>query len=249
MEVEQAHGKEVHVLIAEIFGTCFLVFAVNMQAGFSFGVFGIAFTLFGCILMFGGISGGNFNPAVTMGVLVSRPREIGRNIMLFFVSTLAQYVGACIGILLAYLCMWNFALTQAEREASMAILEPKTTVYGAFFSEIICTFLFISQILMVKNPITAPSKEGYLCCWTVGIALLTNICLCGGHTGAALNPAVGLAQCVFTSLQTGNNYYKYIWIYMVGPYLGGVLAGLFHMYHVYTTLAVLGPVAQSSVVE
>jgi len=107
MEVEQAHGKEVHVFIAEVFGTCFLVYAVNMQAVWtSFGVFGIAFTLFGCILMFGGISGGNFNPAVTMGVLVSRPRDIGRNIMLFFVSTMAQYIGATIGILLAYVCMW-----------------------------------------------------------------------------------------------------------------------------------------------
>jgi len=102
---------------------------------------------------------------------------------------------------------------------------------------------------MVKNPITAPSKEGYLCCWTVGIALLTNICLCGGRTGAALNPAVGLAQCVFSSLQTGNDYYKYIWVYMVGPYCGGILAGVFHLYHVYTTLAVLGPAVSASVEE
>lgn len=38
----------------------------------------------------------------------------------------------------------------------------------------------------------------------------------------------------------GESYYKYVWIYTAGPYCGGILAGLFHMYHVYTTVAVLG---------
>ena len=106
MEVEQAHGKEVHVFIAEMIGTCFLVFAVNMQADFVFGIFGIAFTLFGMILLFGGISGGNFNPAVTLGVLVSRPGDVGKNIPLFIVSTIAQFTGACAGVALAWICMW-----------------------------------------------------------------------------------------------------------------------------------------------
>lgn len=90
MEIPEAHGNEIHVFVAEMFGTCFLVYAVNMQAAAAaFGVFGIAFTLFGCILLFGGISGGNFNPAVTLGVLLSRPRDIGRNLPLFFTSTIA----------------------------------------------------------------------------------------------------------------------------------------------------------------
>jgi glycerol uptake facilitator-like aquaporin len=75
MEVAKAHGKEGHVFFAEMFGTCFLVFAVNMQAEFAmFGVFGIAMTLFMMILMWGNISGGNFNPAVTLGVLTSLPK-------------------------------------------------------------------------------------------------------------------------------------------------------------------------------
>jgi glycerol uptake facilitator-like aquaporin len=74
MEIEKAHGKEGHVFFAEAFGTCFLVYAINMQAEFaSFGVFGIAMTLFMCILLWGNISGGNFNPAVTLGVLLANP--------------------------------------------------------------------------------------------------------------------------------------------------------------------------------
>ena len=246
MEVPEAHGKEIHVFIAEMMGTCFLVYAVNMQAAFTggFGVFGIAFTLFAMILIWGNISGGNFNPAVTLGVLVSRPRDIGRNIVLFFVSTIAQFSGAFAGIGLAYICLWGWNNTCDERAtAGFAVLAPVglNTQGGAMITETFCTFLFISQILMVKNPITAPQKEGYLGGWTVGIALLCNICLAGGHTGAALNPAVGLAQTVFASWQMCSGTYKYLWIYICGPYLGGLLAGIFHLYHTYATLKVLGP--------
>jgi len=113
MEVAEAHGNEIHVFVAEMFGTCFLVYAVNMQAAFTdgFGVFGIAMTLLGMIFLWGGISGGNFNPAVTLGVLISRPRDIGRNIPLYIVSTTAQFTGGCIGMMLAYVSLWQMKMT------------------------------------------------------------------------------------------------------------------------------------------
>jgi glycerol uptake facilitator-like aquaporin len=133
------------------------------------------------------------------------------------------------------------------------MLNPTAGDSGAFICEITCTFFFILIILMVKNPITAPSKEGYLCCWTVGIQLLCCICLCAGHTGAALNPAVGVAVLVYDAWRqsefsaeelskhnlTKVNYLSKIWIYTLGPYLGGLLAGIFHHYHVWSTQCVL----------
>jgi glycerol uptake facilitator-like aquaporin len=89
---------------------------------------------------------------------------------------------------------------------------------------------------MVKNPITVPTQNGYLGGFTVGICLLTCITLCGGHTGAAINPAVGLAQVIYTDWQEQTDeYWAYLWIYTAGPYLGGILAGLFHHMHVYST--------------
>jgi len=95
---------------------------------------------------------------------------------------------------------------------------------------------------MVKNPLTAPTKDGYLCCWTVGVQLLGCICLCAGHTGAALNPAVGAAIVVFDCWELKTDfYYQYMWIYTCGPYIGGMIAGLFHHYHVWSTVTVLRP--------
>jgi len=107
MEIPEAHGHEMHVFFAECFGTAGLVYAVCMQASFPvFGVFGIAFTLFGNILLWGNITGGNFNPAVTLGVLLADPARIGHNITLFLVSTTAQFCGGFVGIALAWVCLW-----------------------------------------------------------------------------------------------------------------------------------------------
>jgi glycerol uptake facilitator-like aquaporin len=109
MEVPEAHGHEIHIFIAEMFGTAWLTFAVLMQASFSdFGIFGIAMTLFGVILLWGPITGGNFNPAVTLGVLVSRPHDLVKNLCLFITSTLAQFTGAFLGMLSAWLCIWKY---------------------------------------------------------------------------------------------------------------------------------------------
>lgn len=89
MEVKEAHGRETHVFFAEMFGTCFLVLAVNMQAIFVFGVFGIGTTLFMNILLWGNISGGNFNPAVTLGVYIANWTRYRENFGLMCVSMLA----------------------------------------------------------------------------------------------------------------------------------------------------------------
>merc|ERR1712100_34312 len=92
-------------------------------------------------------------------------------------GTLAQYVGGMIGIGLASICMWQWNVDPALR--TIPVLEPATncggvdddicaseSMIGAFIVEMICSFFFILIILMVKDPITAPSKEGYECCWT-----------------------------------------------------------------------------------
>jgi len=119
---------------------------------------------------------------------------------------------------------------------------------GAFIVEMVCTFFFIAIILMVKDPITAPSKEGYLCCWTVGVTLLGQICCAGARSGAALNPAVGLSVNIFDNWQLqSSSYFQYMWIYTCGPYCGGALAGLFHHYQKWSTVRVLGHETEENV--
>jgi len=186
-----------------------LVFAVCAQSVFTFGIFGIGMSLFGSILLFGNITGGNYNPAVTLGVFIANFKDMGRNIIPMLISTTAQFVGAFCGIMLAAGSLITYSEKDSDRKSyAIAILEPAGSgPLPAFASEVACTFFFILIILMVKHPKLAPSKEGYLCCWTVGITLISCICLCASHSGAALNPAVGLAVNIYDGWQLATSEY------------------------------------------
>jgi len=48
----------------------------------------------------------------------------------------------------------------------------------------------------------------------------------GGISGGCFNPAIGVALTI-----TGNSNYKSLWIYLIGPLAGGLLAGLFNLAH------------------
>lgn len=252
MEIPDAHKHLPHVFIGEFFGTMMLTFAVCAQSVFTFGIFGIGMTLFGSILLFGNITGGNFNPAVTLGVLLMDFGKLGKNMLCLIISTCAQFFGALTGMIMASSSLISYTVKDGvDKKYSIAILQPTTdSDMAAFASEVACSFFFILIILMVKEPLTAPSKEGYLCCWTVGITLISCICLCASHTGAALNPAVGLAVNIYDGWQLNSSeYYKYVWIYTAGPYVGGMCAGFFHHYHKWSTAAVMAKKAELLAIE
>ena len=65
------------------------------------------------------------------------------------------------------------------------------------------------------------------------MTLLAMICLGGNRDGAGYNPAVGLVQLIFESVVTNSSYYKYIWIYVLGPFIGSIFAVGLHKYHVH----------------
>lgn len=63
-----------------------------------------------------------------------------------------------------------------------------------------------------------------------------------------MNPAVGLSVNIFDNWQKNTTkYYQYMWIYTAGPYAGGAIAGLFHHYHTWTTVRVLGHETEENV--
>jgi glycerol uptake facilitator-like aquaporin len=99
-------------------------------------------------------------------------------------------------------------------------------------NETVCTFLFVSVILMVKGKHTAGDRRG------IGAAIVvvsTLMCMISGTNslGASFNPAVSVALTTNSVLyyDPQSYMYHYLYAYMLGPYAGGLLAGLFHLWH------------------
>ncbi len=76
MEVKGGKDNKFFVLLFELIGTANLLYAINTSAN-NHGLqpFAVGLTIFGNICIFGEVTGGRFNPAVTIGVLVSEGME------------------------------------------------------------------------------------------------------------------------------------------------------------------------------
>jgi len=116
--------------------------------------------------------------------------------------------------------------------------------FQAFVVEILATFLFVSVCCSFKNHLKP--IEGGLAAIACAFGLFAATAIGYGHSGAALNPVIGFVQTVLGDYfsrqlhlapgkadhlnEIRNVEYGYgsLWIYIVGPLLGGAIAGAFY---------------------
>lgn len=100
METENK-GKPLGVFAYEFLGTAFIMYALMMQIG-AFNE-NVAIITFGCMLQAWTVSGGHFNPALTIGMFVAEKKA--KNIVVAGTMIVAQFAGAFFGILLGFLSL------------------------------------------------------------------------------------------------------------------------------------------------
>ena len=176
-------------------------------------------------------SGAHLNPAVTLGLLASGADEYAKDVDVTVASTLtyigAQLIGAFLGAVLAWLA-YKEHFDQTEDPASKlgvfatgpAIRNPVWNVV----TEAIGTFVLVYVILQFGN---TPSGVGPLAVALLVVGIGASL---GGPTGYAINPARDLgpriAHAVLPIRGKGGSDWSYSWVPVVGPLIGGVLAGL-----------------------
>lgn len=221
-------------LFAEFLGTALLVtFACGVAVEtLSGGVTpaGVATTAlaFGLVLLalayaIGPISGCHINPAVTIGFLVSGRMQLDEAIQYW----VAQFLGAIAGALVLWLVLSNtngYSRTAQGLGADGYGSHSATgiNVGGALLTEVVLTFLFVFVVLAATSRLGSPGFAGL----AIGLAL-TAVHLFGiPLTGTSVNSARSFGP----ALVVGGDALKQVWVFLVAPLVGGVLAALVYKY-------------------
>jgi len=209
--------------LAELIGTLLLVFFISSvvilfvstgsqsQFGSDFAVVGLvhAFLLFGLIVMFGVVSGGHFNPAVTLAAAaIKRISPLDAIIYM-----LAQLSGGVLGALLA---------------KSLLLDEGRATHYGAATVSPLLANKFAGSVVeavgtfcLVLVILAAVYSKKSLKDWAplaIGTTLGFIVMVGGPLTGGSFNPARWFGPALV------GNEWGGVWPYLVGPIVGSLLA-------------------------
>jgi len=195
--------------IAEFIGTFFLVLTIGCTViGAGSGV--IAPLAIGAALMVmvfagGHISGGHYNPAVTLGILI-RGKLQSADVVPYWI---AQLAGAVVAALLV-----NKVL-----RAGVAVTPIALHVGPALLAEFLFTFALVYVVL---NAATAEGTSGNsFYGLAIGMTVMTGAFAVGDISGGAFNPAVALGICILGICDWGN-----IWIYLLANFGAGALAAV-----------------------
>lgn len=177
--------------------------------------------------IFGPISGGHFNPALTIALAA-----IGNFSWSLVPSYIAgQMLGGILGaviVWLAYLAHWKETDNKAAKLGIFCTAPAIRNVGANLITEIIGTFLLVFGILGLGQIKMADGFGPF----TVGILILILGLSYGGPTGYAINPARDLgpriAHAILPIAGKGDSDWGYSWIPVVGPIIGGLLGGLLY---------------------
>jgi len=204
---------------AEMLGTGVLVFlgcgaVISNSMNSGAGIVGIAasFGLAVAMMVYavGPISGGHINPAVT--VTLAATGHFPRKQVLPYIG--AQAAGAVLASLLHFAIYGGPVASVASYGATI----PTISAAAALGFEAILTFILV---FVVMSFATNPNAPGAVAALGIGAVVVADIIVAGSVTGASMNPARSFGPAVFAGGAAMSN----LWIYVVGPVLGGVLAG------------------------
>jgi glycerol uptake facilitator protein len=240
------------LFLAELVGTAMLVLlgcgvvanvALTKTKGFGGGFllvnFGWGFAVFaGVIVAYA--SGAHINPAVTLGLVANGATEfgnaaLGTTVEVGPLSVLtyigAQLIGAILGAVLCWVSYKQHFDDEPEPAAKLGVFStgPAIRSYGwNLVTEIIGTFVLVFVVIGFGRNGDA-SGLAALGALPVALLVVGIGASLGGPTGYAINPARDLgpriAHAILPIKGKGGSDWAYSWVPIVGPIIGGVLAG------------------------
>jgi aquaporin Z len=198
--------------LTEFIGTFFLTFTVSLAVLGDRAIPGLAigYSLMVMVYMGGHISGAHYNPAVSLALLLRKKFPASD----FVPYVVAQILGAITAAWMAYVIMGKtFAVAPGEG----------VSAFSAVLVEALFTFALALVVLNVacSEKTKGNSYYGLAIGFTIVVAAFAG----GPISGGAFNPAVGTGPTVINAIFGGGSLGN-LWIYFVGPLLGGILASV-----------------------
>ena len=214
--------------LTEFIGTFFLVFVICLMTTQGTEFTGIVAPIaIGCTLMImvfmgGHISGGHFNPAVTLACFL-RGACGWVDVVPYWIS---QVAGACAAAFLASIVLPVVGEDAMSVYANVAPVAPHSMqTLGPWVIEVLFTF---ALALVVLNTATSSGTKGNsFYGLAIGFTVVVAAFAGGGISGGAFNPAVGVGPNIIRGTVGGDpGALANIVLYIAGPMAGGALAAV-----------------------
>jgi aquaporin Z len=196
----------------EAIGTFFLVFTVGaaVASGSPLAPLAIGAVLMVMVYAGGHLSGGHYNPAVTLAVLVRRRIKL-RDAAAYWLVQLGA------GLLAALVVRDVLDPVQLAKHATMTL--SGHAVVAAFVAEMLFTFALCYVVLNVATSKHHPDNSFYGL--AIGFTVVSGAFAVGAISGGAFNPAVTLGAAAM-----GIFAWPTLWVYVVAQILAGLAAGI-----------------------
>ena len=205
--------------LAEMIGTMVLVlmgcgsavFAGASQPFSAVGTLGVAFafglSVLAMVYTIGKISGCHINPAITLGMLLSK-KISGKDAGMYMIF---QVIGAIIGSSILYILAKDSGSTTTLTGAN-----GYHDLVPAFVAETVFTFIFLLVVLGSTSKGANTKFAGI----AIGLALVLIHIVCIPITGTSVNPARSIGPALFQ----GGEALSQLWLFIVAPFLGAAIA-------------------------
>ncbi len=197
-------------LLTEFIGTFFLVLTVGLTvtAGSEFTPLAYGTSVMIMVYMGGQISGGHYNPAVSLAATIRGALPAGD----FFPYVLSQLVGATAAAFVVNLITGQtFAPAPSANASNLAVLLVETL------------YTFALALVVLTTATSKKTQGNSYYGLATGMTVMVAAFAGGGISGGAFNPAVGIGPTLINATMSGGSWGA-LWFYVVGPLVGGALA-------------------------
>lgn len=222
---------------AEFFGTFWLVFGGCGSAVFAAGIPEIGIGLLGVSLAFGltvltmayavgHISGGHFNPAVSLGLFASG-KFSAKELLPYIISQVCGAIAAA-GVLYTILNGAGAFTTEGAGAFATNFYEMPGYVGRSFsmLSAFLAEFVFTAFFLIVILGATDKFANGQFAGVAIGLALTLIHLISIPITNTSVNPARSTSQAIFV----GGEALMQLWLFWIAPIAGAVVGGLIYKF-------------------